>query len=122
MSNNNNNNNKHDIQIEKSVVSAEQVIAGLQSKRAAAMARVEEIAVTRKKLGFAVHAGGDKGARVQLDKLNLEAATLGGEMQSLDGALAEAGHRLQALTKQIGRRLSKCLNVGEPILMYFRGS
>jgi hypothetical protein len=90
--------------LEKAVASAEQVVVDLQNKRAAAAARVEAIAATRKKLGFAVHAGGDKDARAQLDKLNLEDATLAGEMQSLDGALIEAGHRLKVAQQAVARQ------------------
>jgi hypothetical protein len=89
--------------LEKAVSTAEQVIASLQGKRAAAAARAADIAAARKQLGFAVHAGGDKDARAQLAKLNLEDATLAGEMQSLDGALAEAGHRLQAAQQTLAR-------------------
>ena len=89
--------------LEKAVASAEQVVVDLQNKRAAAAARVEAIAATRKKLGFAVHAGGDKDARAQLDKLNLEDATLAGEIQSLDGALIEAGHRLGEARQTLAR-------------------
>jgi hypothetical protein len=41
--------------------------------------------------------------RAQLDKLNLEDATLAGELQSLDGALVEAGRRLQLAQQSAAR-------------------
>jgi hypothetical protein len=90
----NNNTNDPD-KFEKAVTVAEQVIANLRTKQSKASARVEEIAAARKKLGFAVHATGDKDARTRLDKLNLEDAALAGELQSLDGALTEADQRLR---------------------------
>ena len=58
---------------------AEQTVADLERKRSAAAARAEAIAEPRKRLGFAVHASGDKEARQQLDKFNAEDAALAGE-------------------------------------------
>ncbi len=80
--------------LERAVTVAEQTVANIQQKRATAAARAEEIADARKRLGFRVHADGDKDARAQLEKLNSEDAALAGELQSLDGALAEAESRL----------------------------
>jgi hypothetical protein len=99
-------NSNYDLQrAEKAVTTAEQVITNLQTKRAAALARAEEITASRRQIGFRVHAGGDKDARAQLDKLNLEDATLAGEVQSLDGALVEADNRCRRLSKRKNARL-----------------
>jgi len=96
--------NNHEIlKLEKAVSVAEQVIADLQGKRAKAASRVEEIAASRHQIGFRVHAGGDKDARAELDRLNLEDAALTGEVQSLDGALIEAGRRLQVAQQSLSR-------------------
>jgi hypothetical protein len=96
--------NNHEIlKLEKAVSVAEQVIADLQGKRAKAASRVEEIAASRHQIGFRVHAGGDKDARAELDRLNQEDAALTGEVQSLDGALIEAGRRLQAAQQSLAR-------------------
>jgi hypothetical protein len=83
---------------EKAVTVAEQTVATIQRKRSVATARVEEIAISRKRLGFAVHAANDMDARAQLDNLNTEDVSLAGELQSLDGALAEA-ERLLAVAR-----------------------
>jgi hypothetical protein len=97
---------------EKAVSRAEQIVADLQRKRSVAAARVEEIAIARKKLGFAVHATDDKAARQQLDKLNAEDATLAGEIQSLDGALTEAA-RLLAAARQANARAARRAVIAE---------
>jgi len=92
-----------DNKLEKAIITAEQVFADLQRKRATAAARQEEIATTRKRLGFAVHASNEKEARAQLNQLNSEDATLAGEVQSLDGALIEAEQRLTYAKQAVGR-------------------
>jgi hypothetical protein len=98
------NNNHHEIlKLEKAAIAAEQVIADLRGKRAKAASRVEEIAASRHQIGFRVHAGGDKDARAELDRLNQEDAALTGEVQSLDGALVEAGRRLQVAQQAVAR-------------------
>lgn len=97
------NNENAPSKLERAVTVAEQTVANLQSKRAVADARVEEIAIARKKLGFAVHADGNKDARAQLEKLNAEDAALAGEIQSLDGALVEANHRLGEARRALAR-------------------
>jgi hypothetical protein len=98
--------------VEKAVTVAEQTVAGIQTKRAAAMARVEAIADARRKLGFAVHASGDRDARAQLGKLNAEDASLAGELQSLDGALAEA-ERLLAVAREALAREARRVEIRE---------
>jgi len=77
------------------VEKAEQTLAGLQAKRAAAEARAAQIAEERKALGFKVHVDGDARARAKLDKLNAEAAALAGEIESLDGAIAQSATHVQ---------------------------
>jgi hypothetical protein len=91
---------------------AEQIVADLQRKRSAAAARVEEIAIARGRLGFAVHATDDKAARAQLDKLNAEDTSLAGELQSLDGALTEAT-RLLAAARQAAARDARRAEIAE---------
>jgi hypothetical protein len=89
--------------LEKAVTIAEQVTADLLTKRSIAVARIDEIAIARKKIGFAVHANADKDARDQLDALNREDMALAGEIQSLDGALVEARDRLQLAMTAVAR-------------------
>jgi hypothetical protein len=49
------------------------------------------------------YADGDKDARAQLEKLNMEDVALAGEIQSLDGALIEAQSRLAAAKQALAR-------------------
>jgi hypothetical protein len=102
---------------------AEQTLATLEAKRAAAEARAVEIAEARKALGFRVHADGDAKARAKLDKLNAESATLAGEIESLDGAIAEATTRVrqaQAAEAQVQARETarKLLKMADAVVGY----
>ena len=102
---------------------AEQTLATLQAKRATAMARVTEIVEARKALGFKVHVDGDAKARAKLDKLNAESATLAGEIESLDGAIAEATTRVrqaQAAEAQVQARETarKLLKMADAVVGY----
>jgi hypothetical protein len=78
------------------VEAAQDTVAKLKDKRAVAAKRVSEITKEREAVGYSVHVDQDKAARKQLDALSVEAATLDGELDSLDGAIAEAGARLEA--------------------------
>jgi hypothetical protein len=89
------------------VMKAEQTLAALQAKRAAAEARAAEIAEARKVLGFKVHAAGDSKARAKLDKLNVESATHASELASLDAAIETAQRGIaeaEAAEARAGRR------------------
>jgi hypothetical protein len=74
----------------------EQIVADLKQKLTKAESRREQIAEERGRIGFAVHVTGDKAARKSLDTLNLEAAALEGDVQSLTGALDVANENLAA--------------------------
>jgi hypothetical protein len=89
------------------VETVERTISQLTDKRDRVVARSTEIAAERQELGFAVHADNDKAARAELDKLNAEAATLAGEIQSIDGALVEAQKRLQQAQQAASREAAK---------------
>jgi hypothetical protein len=78
------------------VQNAEQILVDLKVKRQQAAARKSEIAQERKSLAYAARADGDVKAGKRLDALNLEGATIAGEVESLDAAIAEATRRLEA--------------------------
>jgi hypothetical protein len=85
----------------------ERTISQLTDKRDRVVARSTEIAAERQQLGFAVHADNDKAARAKLDKLNAEAATLTGELDSIKGAISEAEKRLAAAQQAASREAAK---------------
>jgi hypothetical protein len=78
------------------IEAVEKVIAGLTDKRDRAVARLAEIAAERQRIAFAAHATGDAVARTRLDKLRVDAVFITGELEDIDGALAEANERLAA--------------------------
>jgi hypothetical protein len=80
--------------VSETITRAEQQLRDIVAKRDKAAARAEQLAEQRKKLGFAVFGDGDGKARKQLDALNLEGATLAGEIQALEAAVVEANSRL----------------------------
>jgi hypothetical protein len=71
----------------------------LQQRQQKLYARADKIAEERKAIGFRVFAEGDSKARKQLDALNAEGATLAGELEAIEAAIAEA-HRRVELAKQ----------------------
>jgi hypothetical protein len=86
---------------------AERTVATLTDKRDRAALRVQQIAEERKAIGFAVHVHGDSKARTKLDKLNVEGATIAGELESVNAALAEAQSRLEAARLAEARKADK---------------
>jgi hypothetical protein len=96
-----------------SVADAEQVIANLESKRAALIERGNELATIRASLAYAAHARDDKVARAKLDQINRETAEHGSELASVDAALKTAQQRLETAkrhqAKQADREQAKAL-------------
>ncbi len=74
----------------------EDVIRELEAKKARLVARDAAIASERATLGYAAHVDDDAKARAKVGKLNAEAVTLAGELESITAALRTAGERLAA--------------------------
>jgi hypothetical protein len=85
------------------VADAEQVIANLESKRAALIERGNEMATIRASYAYAAHARDDKVARAKLDQINRETAEHGSELASIDAALKTAQQRLEAAQRAEAR-------------------
>jgi hypothetical protein len=85
----------------------QRTIAQLQDKKDRVAQRSTAISAERQSLGFDVHANDDKAARAKLDKLNAEAATLAGELESIRGALVEADKRLVAAQQVAANEAAK---------------
>jgi hypothetical protein len=75
------------------VEQAEVTIKSLEDKRQHQIQKATELADERQRVSFAAHTG-DAKARQRLDKLNVESATHGSEMSSIESAIAEANVRL----------------------------
>jgi hypothetical protein len=99
--------------IPPSVSDAEQVIGDLEKKRAALVARDNELSTIRASYAYAAHARDDKSARAKLDQINRETAEHGSELASIDAALKTAQQRLEsakrAEAKQADREQAKAL-------------
>jgi hypothetical protein len=72
---------------------AQEVLADLEQKHAAALARQAEAATERRRISFDAHTG-DAAARAKLDELNGAGAVLTGEIASLAEAIDEARGRV----------------------------
>jgi hypothetical protein len=98
-----------------SVADAEQVIANLESKRAALIERGKELATIRASLAYSALADGDDKSRAKLDKLNIEAATHNSEVAAVEAAIKTANERLAAArdheAKQADRASARELKV-----------
>jgi hypothetical protein len=81
---------------------AEQVLAGLQTKRETMAARSVELEEQRTQIAFGAHTGNEK-ARAKLDTINREAAVMGSELASLDAAIKEAGVRVEKAREAASR-------------------
>jgi hypothetical protein len=82
---------------------AEGIVANLQKKREALVARGVELGEQRMKLAFGAHTG-DEAARKKLDAINREAALQDSELRSLDAAVAEALKRADAAHQAEARK------------------
>jgi hypothetical protein len=104
---------KSDPLMPPTVADAEQVIADLQSKRAALVERGNEMATIRASYAYAAHARGDETARRKLDAINKETAEHASELASIDAALVTAQQRLDSAkryeAKQADRERAKVL-------------
>ena len=78
------------------IAKAEHILAGLQAKREAAVARGVVLGEERTTQAFAAHADDDAKARKRLDEINREASLHDSELRSLDAAIAEATKRVAA--------------------------
>jgi hypothetical protein len=78
------------------IIKAERTLSSLQAKRAAAAARAEAISRERESIGYAVFVDDDAAARKQLEKLNAEGATIAGNLEALDAAIAKATEKVVA--------------------------
>lgn len=76
------------------VETAARIVRELTEKRGQVAARVDEISEERKSLAFAAHADGDPIAGQRLHALNAEGATIAGELEAIDAAIAEGQARL----------------------------
>jgi hypothetical protein len=85
----------------------EKTIAQLNDKRDRATKRVQEITGERQQLGYSVHAENDTKAKGRLATLNAEMAAMAGEIESVDGALIEAGKRLAAARQAVEREAAR---------------
>ena len=98
-----------------SVADAEQVIANLESKRAALIERGKELATIRASLAYSALADGDDKSRAKLDKLNIEAATHNSEVAAVEAAIKTANERLAVArnheAKQADRASARELSV-----------
>ncbi len=78
------------------IETAERVLAELVAKRDTLAGRMAELSAERQRIAFVALAGGDAKARKHLDQLNTEGATLAGEAESIEAAIAEAIARVAA--------------------------
>jgi hypothetical protein len=85
---------------DETVVRAEQQLRDVIQKRDKVAARAEQLSEARKKIGFAVFADNDAKARRQLDALNVEGATLAGELEALESATSEAQRRVEVAQRR----------------------
>jgi hypothetical protein len=81
---------------------AEKIVRELEEKQEALIARTKVLAKQRQECSYAAHTG-DKAARTKLDKINVEASTHAGEIESVDAALREAAARLNAAHAETDR-------------------
>jgi hypothetical protein len=77
------------------VEKAQAVLADLQAKREALIARGHELDERRQEVAFAAHTG-SKAERAKLDEVNSESITFEYDLKALDAAIAEATKRLAA--------------------------
>lgn len=75
---------------------AQAIVADLETRRAAVMARQDKAAKDRKAVAYDALATGDKVAGTKLQLINNAAMTAATELASLDAALAEARRRVAA--------------------------
>jgi hypothetical protein len=80
--------------IEASLVGFEKQRAALEAKREECQRHGVELAEERAAVSFAAHVDGDAIARARLDQLNIEIATHGSELASIDAALQASADRL----------------------------
>jgi hypothetical protein len=90
-----------------SVVAAERTLATLQAKRAAVVVHADDLAAERAAIAYATHAIGDGKSRARLDVIHQESASVTGELQSLDAAIAEADKRLSAAREHEAKAADK---------------
>jgi hypothetical protein len=97
------------------ITKCQSIISGLETKRAACLARSEGLAKERDAIAYDAHAVGDPKSRAKLDKLNLEGYQRTGEIASIETALKVARQRLaeaeqaeqQAQGRGVARELLK---------------
>jgi hypothetical protein len=80
----------------ETVAEAQRILTQLEERRAAVVARGQELATIRASYAYAAHANSDAAARAKLDQVNRETAEHGSELASIDGALATARRKLEA--------------------------
>jgi len=78
----------------ETVAEAQRILTQLEERRAAVVARGQELATIRASYAYAAHANSDAAARAKLDQVNRETAEHGSELASIDGALATARQKL----------------------------
>lgn len=91
---------------------AERALAKLQDKFDRATQRSSEITAERSAVGYDVHVNADAKARTRLDRLNAEAISLAGEMESIKGAITSATQRLDA-AKAAAARAARRAEIAE---------
>jgi hypothetical protein len=75
---------------------AEKIVRDLEETLESLLGRTKVLEVQRRQISYAAHTG-DQKARTKLNQINAEAATHGGEIESVNAALAEAQARLAAV-------------------------
>jgi hypothetical protein len=71
----------------------EKIAADLQDQRDALIGRIKTLGTQREAVSYAAYTG-NKDAKAKLDKINIEASTIGHEIVSIEAAIAEANKRL----------------------------
>jgi chromosome segregation ATPase len=71
----------------------EKIAADLQDQRDALIGRIKTLGTQREAVSYAAYTG-NKDAKAKLDKINIEASTIGHEIVSIEAAIAEAEKRL----------------------------
>jgi hypothetical protein len=91
---------------EAAVAKAQSVVAGLETKREAAIKRGTELADERANVALAAHTGDQKAAK-RLQEIHQAIAVHGSELASLDAALRAAGQKVEAAQSAVAVELQK---------------
>ena len=84
-----------DISRADNISKCEKILGDLQDQRDALLGRIRTLGQQREQVSYAAHTG-SKDAKAKLDRINIEASTIGHDIVSIEAAIAEANKRLKA--------------------------